>query len=52
LKGRNIEVAIGLESSNNMVLKNCVNKGFKVEDFVEASKKVSNYGFKEKLICF
>ena len=48
LKGRNIEVAIGLESSNNMVLKNCVNKGFKVEDFVEASKKVSNYGFKRK----
>jgi len=32
---KKLELAIGLESSNNFVLKNCINKGFKLEDYLE-----------------
>ncbi|MFO7793294.1 MAG: archaeosine biosynthesis radical SAM protein RaSEA [Candidatus Saliniplasma sp.] len=32
---KKLEVAIGLESSNNFVLKNCINKGFKLENYLE-----------------
>ena len=34
-KVKKLEVAIGLESSNNFVLKNCINKGFKLENYLE-----------------
>lgn len=33
-----IEVAIGLESSNNKILKHSINKGFTFEDFLSASE--------------
>ncbi len=32
-----LEVALGLETSNDFVLKNCINKGFFFEDFVKAA---------------
>ncbi|MGM0405566.1 MAG: archaeosine biosynthesis radical SAM protein RaSEA [Thermoplasmatota archaeon] len=34
-KVKKLELAIGLESSNNFVLKNCINKGFKLENYLE-----------------
>lgn len=35
--GRNFEVAIGLETSNDMIRKDCINKGFSFSDFTKAS---------------
>ncbi len=32
---KKLELAIGLESSNNFVLKNCINKGFRLENYLE-----------------
>ncbi len=43
-----IEIAIGLESANNNILKNSINKGFFWEDFERAVKKVFNYNAKVK----
>jgi radical SAM enzyme (TIGR01210 family) len=34
---KNLEVAIGLESASNLVLKRCVNKGFTFEDYEKAA---------------
>ncbi len=34
--GKKFEVAIGLETSNDMIRKDCINKGFTFEDFVRA----------------
>lgn len=39
LKGlRNLEIAIGLESANDFVLENSINKGFKFKDYLKAVK--------------
>jgi hypothetical protein len=35
--GKRFEVAIGLETSNDMIRKECINKGFSFSDFVRAS---------------
>ncbi len=35
--GKRFEVAIGLETSNDMIRKDCINKGFSFSDFVRAS---------------
>ncbi|MFW5898288.1 MAG: archaeosine biosynthesis radical SAM protein RaSEA [Candidatus Saliniplasma sp.] len=32
---KKLEIAVGLESSNNFVLKNCINKGFRYEQYLE-----------------
>lgn len=40
LKGRSVEIAIGLESASDEVLHDCVNKGFSVSDFLKAAKKI------------
>jgi radical SAM enzyme (TIGR01210 family) len=39
-----IEIAIGLESANNDILKNSINKGFLWEDFERSAKKVLKAG--------
>ncbi len=39
---KRLELAIGLESSNDFVLENCINKGFKFRDYEEAVEKVSD----------
>ena len=39
----NLMVAIGLESANNDVLENCINKGFSVEDYVQAAKILKKF---------
>jgi len=43
-----IEIAIGLESSNNKILKHSINKGFTFEDFLSASEILKNLGIKNK----
>jgi len=43
-----IEVAIGLESSNNKILKHSINKGFTFEDFISASEILKKLGIKNK----
>lgn len=43
-----IEVAMGLESSNNMVLKHSINKGFTFEDFLSASDILKRLGIINK----
>ncbi|MCG3226244.1 MAG: archaeosine biosynthesis radical SAM protein RaSEA [Candidatus Heimdallarchaeota archaeon] len=43
-----IEIAIGLESANNRILKNSINKGFFWEDFEKSAKRVLNSGAKVK----
>jgi hypothetical protein len=48
LKGRKVEIAIGLESANDEVLKKCVNKGFSVSDFLKASRRIKETNLKVK----
>lgn len=43
-----VEIAIGLESANNMILKNSINKGFFWEDFKKAALRVFEAGGKVK----
>lgn len=43
-----IEVAIGLESSNNRILENSINKGFTFEDFLSASRVLKKLNIKNK----
>lgn len=34
----NLEIALGLESANDFVLENSINKGFRLEDYISAAK--------------
>ncbi|NMC61118.1 MAG: archaeosine biosynthesis radical SAM protein RaSEA [Candidatus Methanofastidiosa archaeon] len=43
-----IEVAIGLESSNNRILQHSINKGFTFEDFLLASEVLKKLNIKNK----
>jgi len=45
---KKIEIAIGLESSNNQILKNSINKGFFWEDFEKAVKRILDANAKVK----
>ncbi|MDD5474174.1 MAG: archaeosine biosynthesis radical SAM protein RaSEA [Candidatus Methanoperedens sp.] len=42
--GKRFEVAIGLETSNDMIRKDCINKGFTFSDFVRASNAAKQEG--------
>jgi radical SAM enzyme (TIGR01210 family) len=45
LMGRNnLEIALGLESANDFVLKYSINKGFKLEDYIKAARTVRDSG--------
>jgi len=44
-----LEVGIGLETSNDFVREYCINKGFTFEDFKEASKFLKSKGFRVKV---
>jgi len=46
--GVQIEVAIGLESSNNRILQHSINKGFTFEDFLSASEVLKKLDIKNK----
>jgi len=39
----NIEIAVGLESANNDVLKYSINKGFGLKDYIRAAKIIKNF---------
>lgn len=41
-----LEIALGLESANDFVLKNCINKGFTYDDYVSAKEKILDMGLK------
>jgi len=43
--GVEIEVSIGLESSNENILRNLINKGFGIEAYVRAAKLLKDEGF-------
>lgn len=43
--GLEIEVSIGLESSNENILKNLINKGFGIDSYVRAAKLLKDEGF-------
>ncbi|UJG42908.1 MAG: archaeosine biosynthesis radical SAM protein RaSEA [Candidatus Heimdallarchaeum endolithica] len=43
-----VEIAIGLESANNAILRDSINKGFFWEDFERATKRVFSFGAKIK----
>ena len=43
-----IEIAIGLESANNKILKNSINKGFFWEDFKKATERILEIGARVK----
>jgi len=36
--GKKFEVAIGLETTNDLIRKDCINKGFSFSDFIRASE--------------
>ncbi len=42
--GKRFEVAVGLETSNDMIRKDCINKGFSFSDFVRASEVAGKDG--------
>lgn len=42
--GKRFEVAMGLETSNDMIRKDCINKGFTLLDFVRASEAAKREG--------
>ena len=43
-----VEIAIGLESADNQILKNSINKGFFWEDFVKATNRIKEKGARVK----
>lgn len=48
LPTKSITVALGLETSNDMVRRDCINKGFTRLELERAVKLISGYGFKTK----
>ena len=52
LEGKYFEVAIGLESSNDRILRDCINKGFTFNDFKKATKIVQKEGANVKVYIF
>ena len=43
-----IEVAVGIESANNRILKHSINKGFTFEDYISASEILKKFNIKNK----
>lgn len=48
----NLEIGIGLESSNNTILRDCWNKGFSFEDYKESVEKIRSQDIKIKTYVF
>jgi radical SAM enzyme (TIGR01210 family) len=42
--GKKFEVAMGLETSNDMIRRDCINKGFSFSDFIRGSKDAKHEG--------
>ncbi|RLI84790.1 MAG: TIGR01210 family radical SAM protein, partial [Archaeoglobales archaeon] len=47
--GFELEVGIGLETSDDFVREHCINKGFKFEDFVRSARFLRSKGFRVKV---
>ncbi len=45
---QNLEIALGLESANDFVLENSINKGFKMEDYIKAATIINDLGIRMK----
>jgi radical SAM enzyme (TIGR01210 family) len=49
LKGcKNLEIALGLESANDFVSENSINKGFKLQDYIKATNILNDLGLSIK----
>ncbi|MBE0523182.1 MAG: archaeosine biosynthesis radical SAM protein RaSEA [Methanosarcinales archaeon] len=46
--GIRLEIAVGLETSNDAIRKDCINKGFTFNDFIKASKTAKSLGVTTK----
>lgn len=46
LPGEKIEIALGLESANDLVLRKCINKGFTVSDYQRAASLIKSKGMR------
>jgi radical SAM enzyme (TIGR01210 family) len=46
LPSEKIEIALGLESSNDLVLRKCINKGFTVSDYQRAASLIRSRGMR------
>jgi radical SAM enzyme (TIGR01210 family) len=47
-RGFELEVGIGLETANDFIRENCINKGFSFSDFVRAAEVLKRRGFRVK----
>lgn len=47
--GIQLEIAVGLETSNDLIRQDCINKGFTFNDFIEASGKALSLGVTVKV---
>lgn len=47
-KSKQFEIGIGLETANDFIRKNCINKGFSFNDYKKAAKILKKHGFKLK----
>ncbi|MFX0114448.1 MAG: archaeosine biosynthesis radical SAM protein RaSEA [Candidatus Hodarchaeota archaeon] len=48
LPTKNLTIAIGLETSNDIVRRDCINKGFSLAEFERAVELISDYGLEKK----
>ncbi|MCU0860692.1 MAG: archaeosine biosynthesis radical SAM protein RaSEA [Methanomassiliicoccales archaeon] len=46
LPAEKVEVALGLESGNDLVLRECINKGFRVQDYIRAASLIKQRGMR------
>jgi radical SAM enzyme (TIGR01210 family) len=46
---QNLEIALGLESANNIVLEKCVRKGIRVENYLDAARHLRTHGIRVRL---
>lgn len=47
-KGLELEVGIGLETANDLLRENCINKGFSFSDFLRSAEILRSMGFRVK----
>ncbi|MHA2270875.1 MAG: archaeosine biosynthesis radical SAM protein RaSEA [Candidatus Hodarchaeales archaeon] len=48
LQSKNLTIAIGLETSNDSIRRDCINKGFTLSEFERAIETISEFGFRKK----
>lgn len=48
LQSKNLTIAIGLETSNDSIRRDCINKGFTLSEFERAIETISEFAFRKK----